>query len=69
MDYYTDKNGVKSSKKLDKIIDEARHYFYVTRGSWKFKNNTKKMFKLRQRFEKEVKRIGGVNYNFGDCLA
>ena len=69
MDYYIDKNGVKTSKKLDKIIDEARHYFYVTRGAWEFKNNTKKMFKLRQRFEKEAKIIGGINYNFGDCIA
>lgn len=69
MNYYINQYGLKTSKKLDKIISDACDYVDNTRGSWEFKNNTKKMQKLRDRFDKEVERIGGVNYTFGDCIA
>lgn len=69
MKYYINQYGLKTSKKLDKIISAACDYVDNTRGSWEFKNNTKKMQKLRDRFDKEVERIGGVNYTFGDCIA
>tara|TARA_R100001443_G_scaffold90064_1_gene96551 strand:+ start:44 stop:253 length:210 start_codon:yes stop_codon:yes gene_type:complete len=69
MNYYINQYGQKTSKKLEKIIAEACDYVDNTRGSWEFKNNTKKMQKLRDRFNIEVERIGGVDYNFGDCIA
>ena len=69
MNYYINQYGLKTSKKLDRIILDACNYVDNTRGSWEFKNNTKKMQKLRDRFDKEVERIGGVNYTFGDCIA
>ncbi len=67
--YYINQYGVKTSKKLDVIIKQAQEYVDDRSRSWEFKNNTKKMLKLRQRFDREVERIGGVNYNFGDCIA
>jgi hypothetical protein len=69
MNSFINKYGLKTSEKLEKIILQACDYVDNTRGTWEFKNNTKKMQKLRDRFEKEAKRIGGINYNFGDCIA
>lgn len=69
MNYYINQYGQKTSKKLEKIISQACDYVDNTRGSWEFKNSTKKMQILRDRFNREVERIGGVDYNFGDCIA
>ena len=38
-------------------------------GSWARKRDSKKLANLRLKWEKEVERIGGVDYNFSDCLA
>ena len=38
-------------------------------GSWSRKVESQKLFNYRMRWEKEVERIGGVNYTFDDCLA
>ena len=65
---YIDKYGVKTSDKLEKIKTAAWE-FVNDGGSWSRKAESKKLLNYRIRFEKEVKRIGGVNYTFGDCLA
>ena len=69
---YINQYGVKTTKKLDRIILSAQNH---TRRN--FNGNkmfcdfleTKRMMDLRNRFEVEVERIGGVPYNFSDCLA
>lgn len=69
---YTNEFGVKTSKKLDRIITAAQNH---TRRN--FNGNkmfcdflqTKRMLDLNRRFQEEVENIGGVNYTFGDCLA
>jgi len=69
MEAYINKYGVKTSKKLDKIVNLA--WDYMNNGdkkTWSEKMATKKMQTLRDRFEKEVKNIGGVDYTFGDSL-
>ena len=73
---YTNEYGTKTTKKLDKIIIAAQNH---TRKNFKgYEENgipfsqfgdTKRMLDLRNRFEMEAERIGGLNYNFGDCLA
>jgi hypothetical protein len=67
--YYINENGVKTSKKLDNIIDNAWNYLYGGKGYNSSKWETQKMQNLRIKFEAEVLNIGGVNYTFGDCLA
>jgi len=72
--YYTE-HGVKTTKKLDKIIAAAQNHMRrnfrgyevngITFGDFL---DTKRMSGLRNRFEAEVERIGGVDYYFGDCL-
>lgn len=65
---YINKFGVKTSKKLEKIKTAA--FDWVNDGgSWARKRDSQKLFNYRMRFEKEVERIGGVNYTFGDCIA
>ena len=69
---YINQYGVKTTNKLDRIILAAQNH---TRRN--FNGNkmfcdfleTKRMIDLRNRFEVEVERIGGVPYSFGDCLA
>jgi len=69
---YINQYGVKTTKKLDRIILAAQNH---TRRN--FNGNkmfcdfleTKRMMDLRNRFEVEVERIGGLPYNFGDCMA
>ena len=64
--------GVKTSKKLDRIIAAAQdHTRRSFNGNKMFADflGTKRMTDLRNRFEAEVDRIGGVDYTFGDCLA
>ena len=70
MKSYTNKYGIKTSKKLDVIIDKAWEYMNTQsmNKSWSQKMATKKMQTLRNRFEKEVENIGGVDYTFGDVL-
>tara|TARA_R110001606_G_C15258074_1_gene638147 strand:- start:615 stop:806 length:192 start_codon:yes stop_codon:yes gene_type:complete len=38
-------------------------------GSWARKRDSKKLANLRLNWEKEVEKLGGVDYNFSDCLA
>ncbi len=65
---YINKYGVKTSAKLDKIKNAA--FDWVNDGGkWSRKAESQKLFNYRMKFEKEVERIGGVNYTFGDCLA
>lgn len=67
--YYINQYGVKTSKKLDKIVEVAYNYMYNgSNKSWSDKLNTKKIADLRFKFEKEVEAIGGVDYEFGDTL-
>ena len=65
---YTNLHGVKTSEKLEKIKIAAFNWVNDG-GSWARKRDSQKLFNYRMRFEKEVERIGGVNYTFGDCLA
>jgi hypothetical protein len=69
--YYINQYGVKTSKKLDTIIDKAWEYLNTQslNKSRSYKMQTKKIYDLRIRFEKEVEKIGGVDYTFGDTLA
>ena len=60
---------MKTSSKLDKIINEAQVYIYGGKGYSSKKFNTIKWAKIRARFEKEAYKIGGVDYTLGDCLA
>ncbi len=66
--YYTNQYKVKTSEKLEKIKISAFNWVNDG-GSWSRKRDSQKLFNYRMRFEKEVKRIGGVNYTFGDCIA
>jgi hypothetical protein len=69
---YINKYGVKTSKKIDRIIAAAQnHTARSYKGNVLFCDflATKRMLDLRNRFELEVKNIGGVDYTFGDCLA
>jgi len=69
---YINEYGVKTSKKLDRIILAAQNH---TRRN--FNGNkmfcdfleTKRMVDLSTRFDAEAENIGGVDYTFGDCLA
>jgi len=69
---YINEYGVKTSKKLDRIIKAAQnHTARSYKGNVMFCDflGTKRMQDLRNRFEVEAEAIGGVEYNFGDCLA
>ena len=69
---YTNEYGVKTSKKLDRIILAAQNHTRRSyRGNVMFCDflGTKRMLDLNRRFQEEVDRIGGVDYTFGDCLA
>ena len=74
---YINQYGVKTTKKLDKIIEAAKNHRdrnfkgYEVNGIpfSQFWCDTKRMRDLRNRFEIEVERIGGVDYTFGDCMA
>ncbi len=69
---YINEYGVKTSKKLDRIITAAQNHTRRSyRGNVMFCDflNTKRMRELNCRFNAEVKAIGGVDYTFGDCLA
>jgi|SaaInlV_120m_DNA_3_1039746.scaffolds.fasta_scaffold10057_2 hypothetical protein len=69
---YTNEYGVKTSKNLDKIILAAQNHTKRSyKGNVMFCDflGTKRMQDLRSRFEAEAEAIGGVEYNFGDCLA
>ena len=65
---YINKYGVKTSDKLEKIMNSAWEWVNDG-GSWSRKVESQKLFNYRMRWEKEVERIGGVNYTFDDCLA
>ncbi len=67
--FYINKYGVKSSKKLDLIIDKTYDYIYGGKGYNSNKFNTLKMQKFREQFQREAKLIGGVGYTLGDTLA
>ena len=71
MNYYINQYGVKTSKKLDIIIDKAWSYIYreSMNNKYEYKVQTKKWSKLYNRFEIEAERIGGVDYYLGDCIA
>lgn len=62
---------MKTSKKLDVIIDKAWNYIYreSMNNKYEHKLQTKKWMKLTIRFEIEAERIGGVDYYLGDCIA
>tara|TARA_R110001632_G_scaffold163003_1_gene281472 strand:- start:258 stop:497 length:240 start_codon:yes stop_codon:yes gene_type:complete len=75
-DIYIKENGTKSTKKLDKIIlaisNNVRKNFkgYEVNGiPFSQFSDTKRMQDLRNRFEIEVERIGGVPFTFGDVCA
>ena len=71
---YTNKYGMITTNKLNKIIDAARKHtarnFNEFSGKKKFCDflDTKRMRDLANRFQIECDRIK-VNYEFGDCLA
>lgn len=65
---YINEYGVKTSKKLDKIKKDAWEWVNDG-GSWSRKAESQKLDNFRMRFEKEVERIGGVDYTFGDSIA
>ena len=65
---YINNFGVKTSDRLEKI-KEAAFNWVNDGGSWSRKRDSQKLFNYRMRFEKEVERIGGVKYTFGDCIA
>tara|TARA_R100000655_G_scaffold5625_1_gene17134 strand:- start:35 stop:247 length:213 start_codon:yes stop_codon:yes gene_type:complete len=65
---YINQHGAKTSEKLEKIKIAAWEWVNDG-GSWSRKAESQKLFNYRMRWEKEVERIGGVNYTFGDCLA
>ncbi len=71
---YTDEYGMKTTQKLNKIIDAARKHvairFYNRKTDIMFSDfcAQKRMLDLRKRFDAEAERIS-VNYSFGDCLA
>ena len=65
---YINEYGVKTSKKLDKINKAAWEWFNDG-GNISRKLNSIKIMNFRRRWEKEVERIGGVDYTFGDCIA
>tara|TARA_Y100000361_G_scaffold91912_1_gene81952 strand:+ start:691 stop:906 length:216 start_codon:yes stop_codon:yes gene_type:complete len=65
---YINEYGVKTSKKLDKINKAAWEWFNDG-GNRSRKLNSIKIINFRRRWEKEVERIGGVDYTFGDCIA
>tara|TARA_R100000329_G_C7597047_1_gene211723 strand:- start:935 stop:1153 length:219 start_codon:yes stop_codon:yes gene_type:complete len=67
-DAYINEYGMKTSPKLDKIKKQAWEWVNDG-GSWARKCESQKLFNFRMKWEKEVERIGGVNYTFGDCLA
>ena len=67
--FYINQYGVKTSDKLQSIINAASEYLYGGKGYNSSKWETKKMSDFRTKFEKEVQSIGGVDYTFGDCLA
>ena len=67
--HYTNQYGVKTSYKLDAIIKSATDYVNNGNSTFEKKNGTKKMETLRRRFEQEAKAIGGLIYNFSDCIA
>jgi hypothetical protein len=70
---YIDEYEMKTTIKLNKIIDATRKH--VRTNFWNRKKEitfgqfcgTKRMMDLRSRFEAEVERIG-VDYEFGDCI-
>jgi hypothetical protein len=62
-------NTMKTSTKLNKIIEQAQNYIYGGNGYNSNKFNSKKWATIRSRFEIEADKIGGVDYNLGDCLA
>ena len=69
---YINQYGVKTSKKIDRIIKSAQNHMNRSyKGNVMFCDflETKRMRELSARFEAEVEVIGGVDYNFGDCLA
>ena len=73
---YIDEYGTKTTKKLNKIIEAAQNHrdrnfrgYEVNGITFGDFCETKRMMNLRNRFNAEVERIGGVNYNFGDCMA
>ena len=71
---YSDNNNIKThimktSIKLNKIIEQAQDYMYSGKGYNSNKFNSAKWATLRNRFEIEADKIGGVDYNLGDCLA
>ncbi len=73
---YINEYGTKTTKKLNKIIEAAQNHrdrnfrgYEVNGITFGDFCDTKRMNNLRNRFNAEVERIGGVNYNFGDCLA
>jgi len=69
---YTNEFGVKTSKKLDRIIAAAQNHTRKNfNGNKMFCDflETKRMVDLSTRFEAEVENIGGVDYTFGDCLS
>ena len=60
---------IKTSHKIKRIQDIAWEYMYNgSKLTWKEKMNTKKMIKLRFRFEIESEKLGGLPYSFGDLL-
>ena len=73
---YINEFGIKTTKKLDNIIIAAQNHVRRSFKGYEVNGitfgdfcNTKRMMNLRNRFEIEVERIGGVNYIFGDCMA
>jgi len=59
---------MKTSKNLEKIIQQSKDYIYGGRGFNPKKFDTLKWTMLKRRFEKECKKIK-VNYKLFDFLA
>lgn len=65
---FVNKYGIRSSTRLDQIKDVAQDYIYGGRGYSESKFHSKKYQKLVIQFEKEARKIGGVNYNLAFCI-
>ena len=66
---YINQYGVKTSKRLDKIKDNAWNYVNGGNVYDTKKFLTKKYALLQTQFEKEAELIGGVGYTLGDSVA
>jgi len=70
MQIYTNKYGVKTSKEIDVICLQVQKYLNNgSKSTFAVKNNSLKMNKLRDKFNKITNYGKLVGYSFSDCCA